>query len=781
MSGSVEEPDSIGIWLTDGVEVSDSFAYSLSGYEEKDFAHLIAENIYPDNHLQIVQVGNQTLPEMNVVFLGSDPDRSNGNRSRLMNFYFLENRDFLSDPVYIGEDDDTADFEPYVYHSDRGLENTYLVWRNGTMAFDEDSTFAEIAANTEVHFAQHYVGNEWRDFSQVTDFKDSGYSAVGAKVADDRNGDPIITYYLNSIDDPAGVGSSEHDIYLASREEGEWINRKVFNLSGSIKELESAYFKGKQTIAVAYSDEYGNTKVEAWQDGEKIFERANAANAHFVKSGNGYMNLTWYENGALYAMSETPDDDGKRLTPADMKIPSSDYRIYGKFGSNSIILIGTVSKDSSENAYAIFSHDGGTTWERTDLTDIDKNALVNEIAVAYTYQDEPILFYSVQNYEANYDEEAADASLYLQGENQSSGFTGLQSVMLGQDDARFSDTRTDLYVKARRANQRLIISDVEFNEDDARKGQALEANMTIENRGLYPTHDFYIYLNGELISVSSAYIKAGDTGEVQINIPIPDDAADEPYKCRFEVSSKEDGTIDSAYDTQVGIGHISVKYTHELRYGNEALRYTVTNNGFVPKTVHCLIYDEDSGEKFADYGLYVGPGATTSGTWSLVKGLWQDAGHKNIKAYVVMDDEKIEELDSTRFVSMKGLDEIYLQDLNGLNSGSNNSSGNKTDNNETPQNENKPSIPVPAVTDYKIDPIVQSEAKHETETTGTENTQSPKTEEEKPEVAEKVEEIVETVKENRNYVLFYTLIAIALGLLLMILFLLKRMREEEEE
>ena len=44
-----------------------------------------------------------------------------------------------------------------------------------------------------------------------------------------------------------------------------------------------------------------------------------------------------------------------------------------------------------------------------------------------------------------------------------------------------------------------------------------------------------------------------------------------------------------------------------------------------------------------------------------------------------------------------------------------------------------------------------------------------------------MEEISEAVREKGNYILFYALVAIALGLLLLLFFLFRRMKDEEEE
>ncbi|MBO6096032.1 MAG: hypothetical protein J6P56_01800, partial [Bacteroidales bacterium] len=122
-----------------------------------------------------------------------------------------------------------------------------------------------------------------------------------------------------------------------------------------------------------------------------------------------------------------------------------------------LLLLGTVSKESSEDVFAIATLNGGNTWNKVELTDIENNALVNELGIGFTSAEEPILFYSVQKYQNNFDTAETDAANIIQNKKPSSTLTGLQSVMLGQNDPRVTDTQTDLYVKARKANQRVKI------------------------------------------------------------------------------------------------------------------------------------------------------------------------------------------------------------------------------------------------------------------------------------------------------------------------------------
>ncbi len=666
--GDIHEPGSSGQWYTDGDDPDQTSSLSLQGFEDdKDFAHLLASDIYPDNRLQIVDTTVANLPRTNVVFLGSDASRANGNRSRLMNFYFDEDHDFISDPDWIGDDDGTADFDPYTARlSNNGV---YLVWRNGLKAFDQNASIEEIATNTDLYLASYQTGRAWYSGVKVTDYAGSDVFASGAKVFEDAEGRPTVSYYLNSTSDPLALDPQGSHMICAARqnEEGNWVNEELFELTGRLNELDAAVFSNSESYAVSYSVGNDDTlnKIALIQDGKTILERNDAINARFVPMGNNYQMLTWWENGRLYGLSGSGDEI-RALTPEDLRIPSGDYKIYGRFGSGKVVIMGTRSKDSSENLYAVFSLDGGNHWTKSDLTDIPQYASVNESALAFTKADEPILFYSVQNYELNFKEERLHAENYLQALGNELPVLSSAAPLLGDNDDRFTDTQTDLYVKARNANRHLKIDSAAFKDtDNARKGHDLPFTLTITNNGLCPIDSCTLYVDGSPVRELSADIGPGETTQIDTTLYLAEDAEDKDLTFDIGVSSVKEQIEDHEQLILDG-GHISVVYDHEFIYGREILHYSVKNNGFSTKKVQIKVYDEDSGELVRDYALVIPGGHTQNDSYSAMEGTWLNNGHKNLKAYVLMEGETIEDLDSTRIVSFKSLENIYLQDNSDL-------------------------------------------------------------------------------------------------------------------
>ena len=138
-----------------------------------------------------------------------------------------------------------------------------------------------------------------------------------------------------------------------------------------------------------------------------------------------------------------------------------------------------------------------------------------------------------------------------------------------------------------------------------------------------------------------------------------------PLKVTFGLSSRESQVVESEKDATLDTGHIYVTYSHQFIYA-ETLYYNITNNGFAGKTVYGVALDEKTGEVLDNYPVYLAPGASTGGFYSIPTGLWRQEGHENIRVTIRLEGEDISDLNSTRFTSFKSLEEIYLQDISGM-------------------------------------------------------------------------------------------------------------------
>ena len=696
--GTIHEPSTDPTWYNSSTLRVDENT-DLNGYEtDADFDHVIAENVYPENKLQVVKTGSNAFPQMNIVFLGSDTGRTEGNRSRLQNFYFSEYDNFISDPAWMFPDatdntdetngyydDGTADYDPYVFHSD--IE-TYIVWRNANSVIQADASFEDIAENSDIYFARFQAGNSWTGAEQVTSYAGSNNFAADAKVGADDEGKPVITYYECPISDPADFDVSDsHDVYFARKEGNDWVHTNAFTITGAISNLENAWFNNRESIAVSYKCKDNNNndvyRIELWQEtsGEwkRVYAKDNAANAIFGYNGQGDALLTWYSDGDFYTY-DSVNGERKLIDSSnkdkDIKVPSSDYRIYGTFNSGQVALVGVGSKDSQANAYAIVSNDGGNKWTKAYLTQIGENSLVNGISIGFTSLKEPVTFYSVQNYVIN-----EDAS--FEGSNLTNDQHGLNgTVLLGDDDQRFEDGTVDIYAKGRNANQNFEIVGYDFKEeDDAISGQTTPLTITVENTGLLDINSLSVEYGGKLIGTSPS-IKTGEKAEIVVNMTVPDQDRDDTYT--YENIEISDGIHTSkSLNATLGTGSVSVDWSHQYvisnggsgTTGREELTYAISNNGFNDKTFVAVSYDADTKQYIHDAPLFVQAHEINVGSITPDLSMFALDGNNNITTYLLTIQELNKLQDGAgAFVSSMDLDEfienleLYINNISGDNS-----------------------------------------------------------------------------------------------------------------
>ncbi|MCR4949862.1 MAG: hypothetical protein K6A40_00915 [Solobacterium sp.] len=638
-----------------------------NGWEDDpDFAHLLAEDIYPDSHVQIVNTGGKAIPQMNIVFLGSDNSRVPGNRSILMNSYLDLTQDFLSDP-YVIDDDGTADFDPVTYWDDIN-QKTYLVWRDAREEITEDMTLTEVAERTEVAFSEFWIGSSWYKKVILTDYAGKDICAVGARPGTDDKGNPVVTWFTTSTEDPAALGGN-HEVWLAVRDsKNQWHSEKQFEIYGAVTDVRSAWFAGAQSIAVTMTDACGRKIVSLWQNRQKVWEQENAGSGKFGYSGYNYRVFSYFLNGKLYTMNESMNSTA--LTPDDLVIPSADYELYGKFGSKTVMLVGRGASNNEENAFAILSRNGGTTWSKIPLTDIDSHALVDHISIEFTEENEPIVVYSVQNYISNFDESRTVASNYFGEENKLEGaFQNIPMLSMTGSDLRFTDTKADLYIKARKANSHIRIADAYAPDVDSIVPDSdAEITVALENTGIYELNHADIICNDKVVGTLQETILPGETKKVTALIPIPKDPGSEPLTFHLEATSRESGAIESVWNLTIPGGHLEASVDHLFENLQEELSYKVTNYGYTDKTFEVLVRDEERGVEISREKFSLKGGETCEGAAVSKEGMYVREGCKNATIYVLFEGEDYDSdtVEPNRIRSVIPLDEIYGQKIPSL-------------------------------------------------------------------------------------------------------------------
>lgn len=667
-------------------QVSEGPAVTNDSWEgDADFAHLLAEDIYPDSHVQIVNTGSRAFPQMNMLFLGADNERIPGNRSVLMNSYYNMATSYMSDP-YPVDDNGTADYEPAVYH-DPVSGNTYAVWRDAREEITEDMYLVDIASRTEIEFAEFQTGREWKNKAVLTNYEKQIYCAAGADVSGDRQGAPVVSYFTTPVGDPLAL-SGLHEVYLATRDElGKWHSEKQFELQGNINNVKNFWFRGAQTVAATVTDELGVSTVTLWQNGKKIWEKSNAGAGQFAFGGNNYRYFIWQQDGRFYVMDESGNE--KPLTPENMRIPAGDYQFRGTLGAGKAVLIGRTAKDSTENAVAVISQDGSSTWYQTPLTDIDTHALVDHADVAFTNEQEPVVVYSVQNYVSNFDESRTVASNYFEGEGEP-GFEGLPLMSLSGSDVRFTDTRADLYIKARSANTHVSLREGYIKDaDELLPGGKAEAVLTIFNNGMYPVSHASILCEGEEIAQLDETLMPGRSVQIPAELTLPQDPGMEEHVYTLEITTRDTGDIESRLNVTAPGGHLEAAVDHIFEDMQEKMTYTVTNYGYTEKEFEVVVRDEDNNREISREKHSLKGGEVYNGETSSEKGMYVREGCTNVTIYVLFDGEDFDSptVQANRICSAVPLEEIYGQPLPQIRT---NESEKEPEEPEKPENDRTP-------------------------------------------------------------------------------------------
>ncbi len=617
-----------------------------NGWEDDpNFAHLLATDIYPDSYVQIVSSGSRALPEMTLLFVGSNQERAAGNRAMLMSSYYDVGRQFVSTPTPV-YDDGTADFNPYLYSNPDSW--AYLVWENATAPVSADATLAEISNMTDICFGSCITSANWHIEEKVTNYAGTGTYATGARVTADKNNVPAIAYYTNSVNDPAGL-SGTHEVFLATCDASEkWVSKKICEVNGAMGEVNVAYFDTQPAVSVSW-EENGVKKTALYQYDKQIWAKDNASSGKFVGSGYSTMYFTWYENGRIRKLSVNFEETD--FTPNTITIPSDAYEIFGRAGSSTVMVAGTSVKDAEGAAFAYVSRDGGLNWARADLSTLNEFAYVSHIGAAYTYENDPVIVYSVQNYKANVD---------LQGTQESEG----TKFLLGEDDNRFTDTRADLYISARRANLHVsFVEAVAIEPEKNKPGNPARVMLRIRNTGLYDVEKASIVYGNTVIGFLDHTLKPWETADIEVEVPIPMNVGTTVQEYAFEVSTKDDLTPDSRIKLALDPGYLTATIWHSFEHGREAVSFRINNCGYTDKTARIVVRDEMQDITLQDRTVKVDGGWHLDSEFKAENNVFSLDGYKNVTLFVLLSGEEPDspEISTNRVRSITPLSELYAQ------------------------------------------------------------------------------------------------------------------------
>lgn len=285
-----------------------------------------------NNNEIITAEDNKTddAPQDNNVLTADQNDQSDPTVNNEQEIVEGQNSDDQSVPAAVGNDDQTdLNNQNADLNDNDAQDNIEGQNRNIPSALaeapgeDEPTDVQNIDDNPIVNDQENIEGQNDEDPNKKAVLENAN------QVEEDQNRNVSLNNDSNNVTEHSNDDSDTHKVFLATRDEnGNWVNDEQFEVNGSINNLESAYFLGGQCLVVSYDylDDNNNkvSKIELWKNKEKIWERNNAKNASFVKSGTQFVTLTWYEGGKLFGMDNVSIESISQLTPDDLKIPSSD-------------------------------------------------------------------------------------------------------------------------------------------------------------------------------------------------------------------------------------------------------------------------------------------------------------------------------------------------------------------------------------------------------------------------------------------------------------------------
>ena len=686
--GALQEPNGKMLW--NGENVSSPSAKS-GWIDKRDFAHLLSTDIYADNQVQIVNGADIHFPEMRIAFLGSDMDRAPGNRSVLMSSYFSTEKDFVSEPAAVA-DDGTADLDPYLYSGGPDAM-TCVVWKNALSPLTADMSFTDIAAATDLYFAKHYVGLDWNEQERVTNYAGSGRYAAGARLTVNAEGQAVVAYYTSDVNDPAGLAGS-HELFFAVRTgEGVWETKSLGSISGAVTDFSSAMYGGAPAAAVS-TERDGVQRVTVFTENGNSWERKYVSCGRFLEVTSKNAVLSYYKEGTI--MKRSADGNESAMTPEDLTIPETPYELFGNPDKAFMITGSTFTDDGSTDAYAYVSMDGCKTFTRSDLTQIGPTAYVNHFAAAFTAENEPVLLYSVQHYDVNVDLEGtlADPASAKKDDG--------PRITLGEDDERFSDTETELWISAREANRHVAIEGAKTVDPGTLKpGEKATVALTLRNTGLYDVEHADILLDGEKIAALDQKLAPWETADVNVTLELPHVYGTETFTYTLDAAVDPERGADARITVPVDPGYETVRIWHGFKFGQEEIRFLIENKGYTNKTAKIIVRDEKQDITLQERTVRIDSQGYLNSSYKAKDELFVREGLQNVTLYVQFDDAETgaESVSTSQQLSIIPLDEVYGQEYevikgDGIDDTDDSSAAESETDSETPQPAPQRGVPV---------------------------------------------------------------------------------------
>ena len=526
-----------------------------------DYAHRIAENVYPHSGIQAIK---HPTNELNAVTVFAN------NNGELDYSIYDGSAQQMSQPQSVAGSDG-QDFDAKFTHSS-DPDESYLVWRRLTNDGSNGATLTEVAKSGEIMIAKFDPDtNTFEGQEQVTSDSYYIYGGVGVTTSQDSSDDdPYIFAYTNDDADPEGLIDGNRSIVLFHKNGNQWDRNVILNLWGTIASFDVGIYDGKPSAVVTLWNDYAD-KVDTYvvsADHEVLATFSNAWGAQFVTK-NGEPTLVFMRDGKLYSSTNLEQKEVE-FGDDNHSLPYAPFKIIGDL--NETFMVSYLSNvDSRQNLVGYVKANGECNYDPVLVTNVDENSNVTYYAGLFVGNNAisgstavPFIIYTAQNYE------------YV--------------------DPDWVEGQADMYAMSGAATNHISIlaADITNLRNLGVDTNVAKVDVLLKNTGLFHVDKFSLYLKNEgesgdkyvkLADYDIPTLSPGDTYQLELDLPAAD--YNNPHTYILGATSRNDDYADigvqSEYVVDASEGQVQItnlKYDFHNHGNRDA--YTVTAKSLGP-------------------------------------------------------------------------------------------------------------------------------------------------------------------------------------------------------
>ena len=527
-----------------------------------DYAHKIAENVYPHSGTQIIKHPSE---ELNAVAVFAN---NNGE----LNYSIYDGAAHrMSEPQSVAGNDG-QDFDARFA---RGFypDQSYLVWRRLKNDGSNNATFRDVAKSGKIMVAKFDPDdNTFNSQEYVTSDSDTTiYGGVGVTTGRNESElEPFIFAYTNADYDPEGLIDGNRNIVLFRKNGEGWDGNVIQNLWGTIASFDVGIYDGKPSAAYTLWNDYADVTITQVIDAEgHIVASFNDAWGAQFANKNGEPILVFMQDGKLYSS----DGGGRKnleFGDDENSLPSAPFKIIGDLDKTYMVAY-LSNINSRQNIVGYVKANNTCSYEPSVITNVDMNSNVTYYDGLFIGDDAfigdnaiPFIVYTAQSY---------------------------QNV-----DSEWVEGQADMYAMSGAATNHISIlaADITNLRDLGVNTNTAKVDVLLKNTGLFHVDHFSLYLKNKDDS-SDRYIKLGDwtipplsPGELyQLELELPEADYNNPRTYVLGATSRDSEYaeigVQSEHLIEANEGQVQImnlKYDFHNRGNHDA--YTVTAKSLGP-------------------------------------------------------------------------------------------------------------------------------------------------------------------------------------------------------